>query len=89
MGFDNNKRGELQAIKKKASAMMSLHSSGAWTTQTVAQTLDSIVEEPKDQGLRDEDDLGVFGDVNVRADLHQMNYEVAYIAFGVCSFSIP
>lgn len=86
--LDDSKRDELQAIKKKASGMKSLHSSGAWTKQTVARTLDSIVEEPEDSGPRDEDDLGVFGDDNVRADLDRMNYKVAYVAFGVCSFSI-
>jgi hypothetical protein len=36
----------------------------------------------------DEDDLGVFGNDNIRAALSQMDYQVAYVAFGVCAPSI-
>jgi hypothetical protein len=87
--LDDSKRAELQAVKKQASGMMSLHSSGAWTKKTVARTLDSIVEESEDSGPRAEDDLGVFGDDRVRAGLDKLNYKVAYVAFGVCSLSHP
>lgn len=86
--LDVGKRNKLQDVKKMSSDMKSLHSSGAWTKQTTAQELESVAKESKDLGPQDEDDLGVFDDDNVRADLDQMNYKVAYVVFGVCSFSV-
>ena len=53
--------------------------------------MDSISEEEDARGSRyedeDEDDLGVFDDDIVRGALNLMNYQVAYVAFGVmCAF---
>ena len=45
--------------------------------------------ESKTEGSESEDeDLGVFDSDNIRAALRQMNYQVAYVAFGVCAPSI-
>jgi len=80
--LDDSKRLELQTITTQARDIKSFYTSGAWE-QDKSQTLESIPEEPQD-----EDDLGVFGDDNVRAVLDELNYQVAYVAYGVRSPSI-
>ena len=85
--LDEGKRDILAAIKNEALKMRSLHSSGAWSRPSKAHSLNTIAEEPHDSGLQDEDDLGVFADETVCDALDEMNYKVAYVAFGVCLHS--
>ena len=99
--LDVKKFNDLVALKAAASGMMSLNSSGAWkkTDRSGGKKgggMDSIPEEDdadssrrKTEGSESEDeDLGVFDSDNIRAALRQMNYQVAYVAFGVCAPSI-
>ncbi|KDR73207.1 hypothetical protein GALMADRAFT_724722 [Galerina marginata CBS 339.88] len=85
--LDTSKRDELQAIKKRAADLTSVHSSGAWMKHNGTQTPDfDFDDEESDEP--DGDELGIFGDDTIRAGLARMNYQVAYVAYGVCSFSI-
>jgi hypothetical protein len=92
--LDINKCNELAAVKTDASGMISLNTSGAWDNTRQAESkgkgMDSIPEEPERRGSEpeDPDDLGVFDDDDVREALNQMNYQVAYVAYGVCLPSI-
>ena len=86
--LDEGKKDVLAAIKNEASKMKSLHSSGAWSKPSKGQPLNPIAEESHNSGLQDEDDLGAFSDDTVRDALDEMNYKVAYVAFGVCFPSI-
>jgi hypothetical protein len=101
--LDDTKCNELEAVKQDASGMKSFHTSGAWKKTNKPQSkggrMDSIPEvedahgsveegsEPVDED-EDEDDLGVFGNDNICAALSKMNYQVAYVAYGVCAPSI-
>ena len=88
--LDKSKRDVLVAVKNEASKMKSLYSGGAWSKPNNGQPLNPITEESHNSSLQnDEDDLGVFSDDTVRDALHEMNYKVAYVAFGVCSPSFP
>ena len=100
--LDVEKCTNLVALKQDASGMKSLHTGGAWKTNKAESgkggRMNTIPEEgrgsePQDedgQGSEpeDEDDLGVFGDRVIRAALHRMNYQVAYVVYGVCVPSI-
>ena len=47
------------------------------------ETEDSETEDSETEGSESED-LGIFDSDNIRAALRRMNYQVAYVAFGVC-----
>jgi hypothetical protein len=92
---------KLAALKKDATDMKSLHTGDAWKTnkpEGKGRRMHTIHEEgrgsePQDEDGRssepeDKDDLGVFDDHVIRAALNQMNYQVAYVAYGVCVPSI-
>ncbi|KAG5638069.1 hypothetical protein H0H81_002037 [Sphagnurus paluster] len=74
--LDATKRIELGAIKKAASGLLSLHSSNV-TESTRSTTMDRSFN-----GRHDEDDLGIFGDDKMVANLAEMDCKVAYVAFG-------
>ena len=95
--LDFKKCDELAAMKQVASDMQSFYSSDVWnkTKKTESERrgrMDSIPEEEDARGSRyedeDEDDLGVFDNDIVRGALNLMDYQVAYVAFGVmCAFT--
>ncbi|KAG5650424.1 hypothetical protein H0H81_012315 [Sphagnurus paluster] len=80
--LDGTKYAQLEAMKNAASGVMSLHSNGARTAteRTRITTMDAI-DEVMDEAW-DEDDLGVFDNDEILADLAEMNCSVAYVAFG-------
>jgi hypothetical protein len=84
--IDVKKCNELAAIKQEASKIESL--CGAWKrtnkTWNKGGCMDSILGSEQELRSSDEDVLGVFDSDNVRAALNRMNYQVAYVAFGVC-----
>jgi hypothetical protein len=97
----SKKCNELVAVKQEALGMKIFHASGAWKKTNKSETrggrTDSIpeVEDARDSGEEglgsepeDEGDLGVFGNDNIRSALSKMNYQVAYVAYGVCASSI-
>jgi hypothetical protein len=99
--LDDKKCRKLAALKAAALGMKSLHSGDAWKTSKAGgkgRRMYTIPEEgrgsePQDEDgwssePEDEDDLGVFDDHVICAALSQMNYQVAYVAYGVCVPSI-
>ena len=98
--LDVKKFKELLDLKAAASGMMTLNSSGAWrkTDKSGGKGGDmDIIPEVDDAGSSrgeiegsesESEDLGVFDSDNIRAALRQMNYQVAYIAYGVCAPSV-
>ena len=82
----------LVALKADASGMTSLHTGDAWKANKAEGSkrgrMDTIPEEGRGSEPQDEDDLGVFGDDDICTALNQMNYQVAYVAYGVCVPSI-
>lgn len=99
--LDDKKCIKLAALKQDTSGMKSLHTGDAWKTGKAVDKkgrMDTIPEEgrssePQDEGGQgsepvDEGDLGVFDDDAIRAALNPMNYQVAYVAYGVCAPSI-
>ncbi|KAG5653891.1 hypothetical protein H0H81_009714 [Sphagnurus paluster] len=73
---------ELEAMKNAALGMMSLHSSGAWTANERTRVTEMDVIDEAMGEAQDEDDLGVFGDEKILANLAELNYQVAYVTFG-------
>ena len=90
--LDAKRCSNLLALKQDASDMKSLHTSGAWKTEKAkggkGGRMNTIPEEGRGSEPQDEDDLGVFGDDDICTALNQMNYQVAYVAYGVCVPSI-
>ena len=85
--LDDKKCKELEALKRDSSGMTSFHTSGTWKTnkaESSERRMGTIHEEGQDSEPMDEDDLGVFGNNAISAALSQMNYQVAYVAHGVC-----
>ena len=97
--LDIKKFNELEAVKRAASDMDSLNSSGTWKETNKCRSRGGLLDSvPEEEGARgsggeaqgsepedEEEDLGVFGSDNIRAALSQMNYQVAYVAYGVCA----
>ena len=99
--LDVMKFNDLLDLKAAASGMMALNSSGAWKKTGRSEGkkgggMDSIPEEDDadsswgktGRSESEDEDLGVFDSDNIRAALRRMNYQVAYVAFGVCAPSI-
>ena len=81
--LDQAKQNNLRDIYVAASKVMSLsnksHSKTAGNT-----TIHSIAEESVGtKGLQDEGDLGVFNAEGIQDILHEMNYKIEFIPYGV------
>ena len=88
--LDVKKFNKLVALKAAASSMKSLKSSDVCKTgksRTEEEDSPSSKGETEDSES-ESDDLGVFNSDNIRAALRQMNYQVAYVAYGVCAPSV-
>ena len=90
--LDVKKFKELVALKAAASGMKSLKSSDVCNTgklRTDSRSSEGETDDSESEGSESEsEDLGVFNSDNIRAALRQMNYQVAYVAFGVCMPSV-
>jgi hypothetical protein len=99
--LDVKKCNELEAVKQDPLGIKTFHTSSAWKKTNKSESrggrTDSIPEmddarDSGEEGLgsepEDEDDLGGFGNDNIRAALSKMNYQVAYVDYGACASSI-
>lgn len=86
--LDGSKRCQLLSIKNDALGITPFYLSGAWNKKTTSSTVDSISEGEDSTEPWCEEDLGFFGSDDARALLHQMDYEAAYVVFGVCPLII-
>ena len=81
-GLDLEKKGSLSDILNAASKVLSLSSTKHRSFGSA--TMSSVPEEPTEtQGPQDEDDLGVFEAKDIQNVLHQMNYRIEFIPWGV------
>ena len=77
--LDQDKKGSLRDIQATAGGVLSLSSTTSGSTIT-----DSITQRSAGtDGSWDEDDLGVFKAEDIQNVLHQMNYKIEFIPWGV------
>ena len=80
--LDQEKTESLADIHNAASKVLS--PSTTKRRSVVSTTMSSIQEEPTGtRGPQDEDDLGVFETEDIQNVLHQMNYKIEFIPWGV------
>ena len=85
--LDPEKRTSLSEIKVAARKVLSLSSTHQPTKTSGSTMMDSITEgQGGSGGLQDEDDLGVFEAEDIQHILHQMNYEIEFVPWGVRVF---
>ena len=81
--LDQDKKGSLRDIYAGASKVLSL-SSTIQPKTSGNTTMGSIAEEHEGHHEpQDEDDLGIFEAEDIQSILHQMNYKIKFIPWGV------
>ena len=82
--LDQDKKGSLRDIQTAASKVMSLSSTIHQKMTSGGTTMETITEGAAGtSGPQDEDDLGVFKAEDIQNVLHQMNYKIEFIPWGV------
>ena len=88
--LDQLKQNRLSAVKADANKVLSLsstHQPMKTTGSTIVDSMDPIAEGNRETGgPQDEDDLGVFEAEDIQNILHQMNYEIEFVPWGVRVF---
>ena len=86
--LDPEKRNSLPEIQVAAKKVLSLSSTHQPTKTSGSTMMDPITEgQGGSGGLQDEDDLGVFEVEDIQHILHQMNYEIEFVPWGVRVFA--